>query len=123
LNKEGWLAQQNWIGWTDKLRKPIGKIAKEYPRLTSKHKIISGILQATACKYGLGIAILPCFYADNDPDLSRIPPYSSEGKYDLWILSHPDLRRNAKIQTFVRFMTEHLLEQRALIEGETFIIN
>lgn len=120
LSKDGWLAQQNWIGWTDKLRKPIGKIAKEYPRFESKHKIINGTLQAHACKYGLGVAILPCFYADVDPCLSRIPPYSSEGKYDLWILSHPDLRKNAKIQTFVRYMTKYLMEQRPLIEGELF---
>ncbi len=120
LDDENWLAQQNWIGWTDKLRKPIGKIAKEYPRFISKHKIVSSSLQSQACKNGLGIAILPCFTADIDPSLVRIPPYSSEGKWDLWLLSHPDLRKNAKIQTFVRFISKHLLAQRALLEGELF---
>lgn len=120
LDEDGWLEQQNWLGWTDKLRKPVGKIAREYPRFTSKHKIVNSTLQTQACKNGLGIGILPCFIADIDPELVRIPPYTSEGKYDLWILSHPGLRKNAKIQTFVRFITEHLIAQRALLEGELF---
>lgn len=122
LNEEGWLEQQNWIGWTDKLRRPIGTIAREYPRLGSKHKIISANLQIHACKNGMGVGILPCFFADNDPDLIRIPPYISAPKYSLWILSHPDMRTNEKIKTFVRFMTERILKKRALLEGEAFDI-
>jgi DNA-binding transcriptional LysR family regulator len=61
------------------------------------------------------IGILPCFIGDIDPELVRIPPYTSEGKYDLWVLSHPDLRKNAKIQTFVRFMTEFVQEKKELL--------
>ena len=117
---EQWLLQQNWIGWTDKQRRPIGKVAKDYPRFDSKHKIVSAVLQAQACKYGMGVAVLPCFMADNDPELVRIPPYTSEHKYDVWILSHPDLRKNLKVQTFVRFITERIAAKRALIEGEVF---
>lgn len=120
LKEEGWLEQQNWIGWTDKQRKPIGKIAQEYPRFISKHKIANGMLQAKAARYGMGIGILPCFIGDTDPELVRIPPYTSEGKYDLWVLSHPDLRKNAKIQTFVRFMTEFVQGKKDLLEGQFF---
>jgi len=120
LNDPSWLIQQNWLGWTDKLRRPIGLIAKEYPRFASKHKISNSLLQLEACKQGMGIAILPCFKADLEPELVRVPPYISEAKYDLWILSHPDMRKNNKIQTFVRFMTEYLADQKPLIEGEQY---
>ncbi|NRB42385.1 MAG: LysR family transcriptional regulator [Pseudomonadales bacterium] len=120
IHDENWLAQQNWIGWTDKLRRPIGKIARDYPRLNSKHKIINAALQVEACKQGMGVGILPCFCADEDPGLVRIPPYTAEAKYDLWILSHPDMRSNAKIQTFVRFMVQRIQAKRPLIEGELF---
>ena len=123
LTQQGWLEKQNWIGWTDKMRKPIGKIAREYPRFVSKHKIVSMMLQAHACKNGLGIAILPCFFGDLDQNLMRIPPYTSEGKYKLWILSHPDMRKNAKLNKFVKFMTQHILSQRALIEGEEYSVS
>jgi len=121
FNEPGWLEKQNWIGWTDKLRRPIGVIAKEYPRFISKHKIANSQLQTEACKQELGIAILPCFKGDTDPDLIRIPPYISEGKYDLWILSHQDMRKNNKVQTFVRFMTEFVATKKDLIEGKNFI--
>jgi len=120
LNEPGWLEKQHWLGWTDKLRRPIGLIAKEYPRLDSQHQILSVTLRAEACKQGMGVAILPCPYADKDPGLIRIPPYVSEAKYALWILSHPDMRKNQKIKTFVHFMTERVLAKRALLEGEEF---
>jgi len=122
LKTEGWLEQQNWIGWNDKQRKPIGKIAKEYPRFSSKHKIATAKLQAVATREGMGIGVLPCFVGDKDSELVRIPPYTSEAKYDLWILSHPDLRKNAKIQTFVRFMTEYVQEKKDLLEGRAFTL-
>ena len=118
LDQAGWLEQQNWLGWSDKARRPIGKIAREYPRLDSKHKMLNGSIQAAACREGLGIGILPCFVGDTDPQLIRIPPYTSEAKYDLWILYHPDLRNNAKIQTFVREITAFVYSRKALIEGE-----
>ncbi len=118
LKQEGWLEQQNWIGWSDKERRPIGKLAREYPRFSSKHKIYNGALQAAACKNGMGVSILLCVSADLDPELIRVPPYTSEGKYDLWVLSHPDLRKNAKVQLFVRHMTEYVLSRKELIEGQ-----
>lgn len=120
LQQANWLEQQSWIGWTDKARRPIGKIAREYPRFQSKHKILNGSIQVAACREGLGIAILPCFVGDTDPLLIRVPPYTSEAKYDLWILSHPDLRKSAKIQTFVREMTEFVHSCKPLIEGQNF---
>ncbi|MEE1673395.1 LysR family transcriptional regulator [Agarivorans aestuarii] len=115
-----WLAQQNWLGWSDKQQRPIGKIAKSYPKLASRHKLLSPSLQVAACKQGMGVAILGCFIGDTSKDLVRIPPYLSVPKYDLWILSHPDLQQNKKVLTFVRFMTKKFLAQRELIEGKQF---
>jgi DNA-binding transcriptional LysR family regulator len=112
--------ESHWLGWTDKMRRPGGKIARDYPRLKSKHNILSGLLQVQACKNGMGVAVLPCFCGDADPDLVRIPPFTTEAQYDLWILHHPDMRHNTKIQTFVRFMVDRIHQQRALIEGEQF---
>lgn len=117
LNDPAWLEQQNWIGWTDKLRRPIGRIAREYPRLISKHKIISAALQIEACRQGMGVGILPCFVGDNDPGFIRVPPAIAVPQHDLWVLSHPDMRNNSKIFTFVRFMTERIGKKRDMIEG------
>lgn len=117
-----WLEQQNWLGWTEAYRRPSGVIAQKYPKMSSKHMIASLSIQSQACIEGMGIGLFPCVYADKEPELVRIPPYISEPKIDLWILSHPDMRTNQKIHTFVHFMTERLLKKRALIEGEEFEI-
>lgn len=66
----------------------------------------------------MGVVILPCFVGDTDSDLIRIPPYTTEPKYDLWVLYHPNLRENAKIRTFVTFINERLAKKRSLLEGE-----
>ncbi len=120
LQEPGWQEQLNWLGWSDKMRRPIGKIARNYLPFSSKHKIMSASIQGEACRQGLGVSMLPCFYGETLEGVVRLPPYTSEHKFDLWILSHPDMRKNAKIQTFVRFMTERIMSKRALIEGEEF---
>ncbi len=118
LKDNEWLAKQNWLGWTERMRRPIGKIAREYPRLNSKHKMLDGHLQVKACELGMGVAILPCFVGDSNPKLIRIPPYTTEAKYDLWLLMHPDLRKHTKIQQFVRYLTEQIGLLNPLFEGK-----
>lgn len=83
ITDKAWLNQQNWIGWTDKVTKPIGQLARDYPKFLSKHKIAGGNLNRRACVEGMGIAFLPCFIGDADENLIRIPPYTSEPKYGL----------------------------------------
>ncbi len=115
-----WINKTNWISWDDKNRRPIGQIAKDYPRLKARHKIMSANMQKEACKAGMGVGILLCFAADNDPALIRIPPYTSEHKYDLWMLYHPDLRSSKKIQTFVQFIHARMAKKTALMEGHCY---
>jgi DNA-binding transcriptional LysR family regulator len=111
----------NWIGWSDKMRRPKGKIAQDYPRFGSNHKVVSAVLQMEACLRGMGVSVLPCFLGDANPDLERISPYTSEHKFDLWVLSHPDMRENKKIRTVFRFITERLEAKRGLIQGELYV--
>ncbi len=115
-----WLTQGRWIGWDDRGQRPAGQIAADYPRFRSGHKMMSAALQKQACKAGMGVGILLCYMADEDPELFRIPPYTSEHKYDLWLLYHPDLRTSAKVQTFVRFITERITQKKDLLEGKAY---
>ncbi len=119
-NKGVRAADTHWLGWNDRMRRPGGQIARDYPRLRSQHKILNAMLQIEACKNGMGVAVLPCFSADLQPELMRIPPYRSAPQYDLWILNHPDLRQNSKVQTFVRFMVERIRLKQPLLEGQLY---
>jgi len=66
---------------------------------------------------GMGIASLPCFLADTDPRLRRILPPPKELTSELWLLTHPDLRRTARIRAFMDFLTAELEKEKDLIEG------
>ena len=118
VNDKEWLSSQSLIGWTSKMRRPGGKLLQDYPKFNSKHSMVSAILQTKACKLGMGVAVLPCFIADLDPELIRVPPYTSEKKNELWLLSHPDLRSNKKIQTFLTFIKTQMRKKLALMQGE-----
>jgi DNA-binding transcriptional LysR family regulator len=120
IHDEAFLKTQNWLGFSSKARKPVGVIAKEYPRFESRHYFMDIHLQVAAVKNQMGVGIIPCFVADNDPDLIRLPPYTSEPKHDIWLLYHPDLRKSKKIQTFVQFIYQQFSELRPLIEGESY---
>jgi len=67
---------------------------------------------------GLGIGRLACCIGDREPTLFRLPlpfPVSSTG---LWLLTHRDLRRTARIRAFVDFLSEAMRGRRALLEGK-----
>lgn len=70
-----------------------------------------------AAGYGLGIAILPCFLGDTHPDLERVIETSEELTTDVWILTHPDLRRSTRIRAVLDFLFETLAADRLLLEG------
>jgi DNA-binding transcriptional LysR family regulator len=36
---------------------------------------------------------------------------------DLWLLTHPDLRRSARVRVFLDFLAEEIATRRKLIEG------
>ncbi|WP_148252948.1 LysR family transcriptional regulator [Aidingimonas lacisalsi] len=67
-----------------------------------------------AVRDGLGQAILPCYLADEDSSMVRIGAPIPELTTDLWLLTHPDLRRVARIQAFMTFVAEAVMERMML---------
>ncbi|BCE00419.1 LysR family transcriptional regulator [Marinicellulosiphila megalodicopiae] len=123
IKDEDFVKSLNWLGFSQRARRPVGQVAKDYPKLKSKHYMLNMNMQVAACKLNMGVAILPCFIADNDSSLIRIPPFTDEHQYDLWLLYHPDLRKSKKIQTFVHFLYEQFEILKPLIEGECFTLS
>ncbi|GLS29446.1 ModE molybdate transport repressor domain-containing protein [Mesorhizobium albiziae] len=74
----------------------------------------------SACRLaeaGIGLAILPCYLGDGSPALRRLTPPLEAVRTGLWILTHEDLRRTARIRAFMEFVGNELQSQRRLIEG------
>jgi DNA-binding transcriptional LysR family regulator len=69
---------------------------------------------AGAVEAGLGAGMLLCLLADARPALVQLAPASPALDTEVWILSHPDLRRVMRIRTFVDFLASRLSQHPAL---------
>lgn len=63
-----------------------------------------------ACKAGLGLAILPCLTADRDPDLTRLLPPEQVFVAELYLVTHRDLTRTARVRAVIDFFHQAILD-------------
>jgi DNA-binding transcriptional LysR family regulator len=70
-----------------------------------------------AAKAGLGIAVLSCFAAAEDPDLVRVAPKKLVSVADLWLLAHPDLVDLPAVRAVIDFVTSCAREDRVRLRG------
>lgn len=75
------------------------------------------LLTKAALKQDLGVAYLPCFMGDPDPDLKRYCPPDPELNLGLWLLFHPDLKHTARVLAFRDYMAKEVEAQKRLFEG------
>ncbi|MGJ3264194.1 MAG: LysR family transcriptional regulator [Salinarimonas sp.] len=55
---------------------------------------------------GLGIALLPIFFADNDPSLERLETDEPPPGREIWLLVRPEAREVARLATVVAWVEE-----------------
>ena len=72
---------------------------------------------AAAIAAGLGVGYLPCTLGDLSPDLIRIGAVEPELNDELWVLTHPDIRKSGRIYAFMTHCIEAISKNRALVEG------
>ncbi len=70
-----------------------------------------------AVNAGIGIAPLPCFLGDPATGLVRIGGLIDELRQPLWLLTHPDLRRVARVRAFMDFVADAIGGLRPVFEG------
>jgi DNA-binding transcriptional LysR family regulator len=73
-------------------------------------------LELEAIKQGFGAGRLPCGMGDGDPGLERVPDIPLEEGSQLWMLTHVDVRSNARIRVFRDFMLEYMEERSDLMQ-------
>ena len=70
-----------------------------------------------AARQGLGVAPLPCFLGDADPLLRRFAKPMPELAVSLWLITHPDLRKVARIRAALDVLAAGLVAHRPLLDG------
>ncbi len=109
-----------WIGFADGMSGVLQSkwLRDAVPDMRPRLRMDSflAIIQATAL--GVGVAALPAFAAAQEPRLVRIsdtlPP-----KMNLWLLTHPDVRDNARVRALLLHIAERTppLLEKLLCEG------
>lgn len=89
-----------------------------FPDAPIKHQFPDMLDQAQAAKEGLGMVVMPCFFADALEGLERIPGIGAVSSRPGWVLTHPDLRSSVRVKTFVKFLVEAMTKQKPQITGE-----
>ncbi|MBK8157290.1 MAG: LysR family transcriptional regulator [Rhodospirillaceae bacterium] len=113
------LEELPWIGWEDgaETLRFGGFYRSRGLQPVFAYRSNSLLAQVSAAEAGLGVAVLPCFAGDTSPVLQRLEPIDGAFTTNLWILTHPDLRRAARIKAFMDFMSAALRRKRTLLAG------
>jgi len=103
---------QSWVGFDDSLRAtPIGHW---FDATINQAKITircdSFVAVKIAAENGLGLSLLPRFLGDSSNNLERLQVPTEELTTGLWLLTHPDLVRSAKVHAFIEHFSEALAE-------------
>ncbi len=113
LDTQSWVMLGDGFGGLKVVRSMQARIPPE--RIVYKLNTVLGL--AEAVEAGIGIAHLPCFIGDARPGLIRLAPPETEFAADLWLLTHPDLRYQARVRAFIDFLGAEIARERDLIEG------
>ena len=84
-----------------------------WPDLPIKGSMVDGALLRKAVAVGMGMSLLPCFFADGHLERRTEP----QPGLDVWVLVHPDLKRNPRLRLFRDAMVEALKRHRPRLEG------
>ena len=88
------------------------------PETAVVYRTNSLINQLTAAKDGIGVALLPCYLADAERDLTRLLGPVDDLATELWLITHEDLRATARIRAFMEQVGDALTRQRSLFAGD-----
>ena len=112
-NRPDW----DWIGLINETHNRM-LFGTTFPEGQFKHRVDSVAAMQSMVRNGLGVTILPCYIADRDESLRRTESeIMLDGKLDLSILRHPEIRSAYRVRLFTNFITEVILSDVDLFEG------
>jgi len=111
---------ERWVAWEEGAGPPTAArwLAANVDRHAVAYRSNSMLNQASAARNGLGLALLPCFLGDSDDRLQRVTPPLDDLNTELWLLTHPDLQRTARIRALLDFLFDSLRRRTKLFEGK-----
>ncbi len=113
------LAQHRWLGVDETMAAsgPGRWLHRHVPERAVCLRADSFVALRDAAEHDLGLALLPCCLGDGSARLRRLAAPIQALTTGLWILTHEDLRRAARVRAFTEHLARALEGQRALLTG------
>ncbi len=93
------------------LRAPFyGWLQNEAPPESIAFRTSSQRANIDAVLAGAGIGFLPRWLGERHDDVVEVMPPREDWSFDLWLVTHVDLHRTAKVQAVVQFLKERFAE-------------
>lgn len=90
------------------------------PEYAIAYRTSSVVNQMIAAREGIGVAVLPCILGDGELGLERAAAAPiGELARELWIVTHADLRRTARIRAFMEMVGGYLSRRQGPIAGRS----
>ena len=100
--------QQDWIGFDATIRST--RLGAWFEERIPTHKVCmrvdSFVGIRLAAENGIGLALLPCLLGDSSGKLTRLAVPTQDLSAELWLLTHPDLMRSARVNAFIDHLSE-----------------
>lgn len=107
-----------WVAFEERKYFEAMVARSSYPDIPAWGAFSSLALMMQATRAGLGIAMLPCYVADRDAALRRLARPDLEHVANLWLVSHPDLRDNARFRAARDCVIQALQRRERLFHGQ-----
>lgn len=111
-------ATPRFVSFEDRKTQELMIQGSSYPRVPCWGSFSSLELLVQAAREGLGLVMLPTYVGDREPSLRRLARTDLLHVADLWLLSHPDLRDNARYRAVRMRIAEALDAHRPLFRGD-----
>jgi DNA-binding transcriptional LysR family regulator len=92
------------------VEKDVHKMGLRFGHVSFRSNSMMALLKATRSGYGIGVHT--CIVADRQPELVRLLPDKAPLVQEVWLATHKDLRRSARIRAVLDFLI-------ALFEGNS----
>ena len=103
----------HWVMLGDDLNQsPMSKITLRCKHEDAKFTVLNTMMSVfDMVNAGSGIAAMPCYLGDRYKDLVRLHDPDKSANWHMWLLTHPDVRRSARVKAFYDFATTHITDQ------------
>lgn len=114
------LKNHRHIGFDDSMaqRADVQRLERMFQPEHIIHRSTSFVGHFSAAEAGIGLAMLDCFMADTADELVRVLPKDVYYAADIWLVTHAEIARSARIRAVFDFIAEACQADAAAFAGQ-----